>query len=978
MTAFFSLYINHNTCTDTMIASTNLETQQYPEPDATTTGNLPILTPTLEARSTAWSTETTPSKKKKKKRKKNTNSSSATADVDAALIAAATSQSPIILTSKLSAKKQLHLKKSVKHTPWYDVHELVETGRGLLLALKLFPSPQQQQPQQRPPENHGVPSSGGNLESHNADTFVPIGLTPQEYSQLQNALHRIALWRGRSDRGGRLPHAIDMTAGLAGALLMDARRTNIFPRNNNVNAKTNVDDIPITIYQLRNSYSTLLLRSVNGLADMFRHQKKSAMLSVSHCCSLAGLPLWIVDVRHDASHNDLPSLGVCRIGALESLRFWGEKFWAVLEERVWGALDETRSGVFSEKVGGNGAGNEDPGGICALAMRYLENYQKAAMTEARERKVLDKNKAMKEEKRQEMRLQQRWDQRRKAEGDTSTLNSAGHEDVVNHTAALDEVATGDTTEKIQEKEEDVLVLPSEDEKVKKKGDRKRASSEQNNNNNGGRIAWWVLGDDSDDKPKKKKKKTSEKKDNEAKSDSANVNSATNKHGETIITAIESKSTGTSAPSNENKCSTSRDIAAEFLRIVPIDISFSAALRFLVWGRSANCTLSESDNVENEEKTWIGPALLPPPASTPLSQNNNTSKEELFDNLRVMYDPFLIGMVNAYPGFLPALFVHLLDSFLCVNEAISNLATESSSDNRDGDDNYSNQLHLNSEIISKWARYIVSREFHMHFDRSVAIFFPKSMPVQDNQPAGSEPSDNANKELSEMKKSGVPENEIPQSTPETTLKENQELSTQCQPIDLKKKGRKRWSADEIKFMQSALSSESLKEMGLPLNSVCDRLVVSPQGASVANMLHWMEDILGGDRIPFMGIHTAISLPRYHALTFVEGTKYSDGRGMRNKSIIEEHHEEPSENSGQPVAQGAILSLEDMEAMLGDNDEHPDERNNTMECDDDGEIKNECAINVNIDQTMNATNTVAPWTLCKSWDACAIGVLPGYPA
>ena len=22
-------------------------------------------------------------------------------------------------------------------------------------------------------------------------------------------------------------------------------------------------------------------------------------------------------------------------------------------------------------------------------------------------------------------------------------------------------------------------------------------------------------------------------------------------------------------------------------------------------------------------------------------------------------------------------------------------------------------------------------------------------------------------------------------------------------------------------------------------------------------------------------------------------------------------------------------------------------------------------------------VAPWTLCKSWDACAIGSLPGYP-
>ena len=246
--------------------------------------------------------------KKRKKRRRG----SATSD------SAAQNDSTTLLHSSLSLKKRLFLKKLAKRTPWYDANELLEAGRGLLLAAKLFPSP--------PPAVDSVNAAGAPNEQPTATNdggpAPPPGLTPEDHQRLRTALRRVAVWRGRSERG-RLPHAIDVTAGLAGTLLADAER-----QISSGNAATNAT----APHQLRNAYAALLLRSVNGLADSYR--SKSAALSVSHACALAGLPGWIVDFRHDASHGNLPGVGVCRIAAIESLRFWGGGYWRGMEGRV--------------------------------------------------------------------------------------------------------------------------------------------------------------------------------------------------------------------------------------------------------------------------------------------------------------------------------------------------------------------------------------------------------------------------------------------------------------------------------------------------------------------------------------------------------------------------------------------------------------------------------------------------------------------
>lgn len=704
-------------------------------------------------------------KKKKKKRKKSTSDATQTGDVN---------------SSKLSLKKRQFLKKSAKQTPWYDVNELMSTGRDLLLALKLFPSP----------HDTGYASAQGTdgLVPSNA----PNGLTYDEYSQLQAALRRVALWRGRSDRGGRLPHAIDVTAGLAGVLLMDAERSrDASVVNCSIGFAHQLHGGSVSLYQLRNSYSTLLLRSVNGLADTYRHQKKSALLSVAHCCSLAGLPLWIVDVRHDASHNDLPSLGVCRIGALESLKFWKGRYWDALNEKVWG---ETLQTSLVESETADGAANDVPeAGVHTLAMDCLMKYQKAVEIEAVERQRVLYNKKIKPEKKEYQRFSQ-WQKFSRQNG-----------------------------EHVTEVGDDVMLLPDDDDDAKipeDEGSAKKQKVEDAKVN-----PWWIL---EDNKPKKKKEKKA-----------------------TEADAINEENTASDIPNIPAVASpSSRECAAELLRTTPVDVLYSTTLQYLVWGGTTK-TPSENDQATSVND---GPALLALFANKKQS-DSKMQMEDAFEEARVSYEPLIVSIAGSYPGFLSALFVHLVDSIMCLDTERKRLQNVSKNAAV-----HLNEIEWNIHCLTMWACYLLTREFQMHLDRSVAVT---------NRIVISKLNDTA------------PEPEL---------------------IDLKKKGRKKWTPWEQHFMQSPLEVSSV-----PLNSVCDRFLAH----------------LG-------------SVPSV-----------------------------PDEQSTDGVAELYLFFRQ----LLG---------KNRVYC---GISESHCGDNTPVaGATMDGQNqsNVAPWTLCKSWDACAIGTMPGFPA
>ena len=43
--------------------------------------------------------------------------------------------------------------------------------------------------------------------------------------------------------------------------------------------------------------------------------------------ALAGLPRILVDIRHEASHNELPSLALLRLGAATALAWLSQSYW---------------------------------------------------------------------------------------------------------------------------------------------------------------------------------------------------------------------------------------------------------------------------------------------------------------------------------------------------------------------------------------------------------------------------------------------------------------------------------------------------------------------------------------------------------------------------------------------------------------------------------------------------------------------------
>lgn len=64
---------------------------------------------------------------------------------------------------------------------------------------------------------------------------------------------------------------------------------------------------------LRQSYATAIIRLVNGLVDPL--QLGVFARSIASIAVQLGLPQWLVELRHAATHENLPSLELLREGA---------------------------------------------------------------------------------------------------------------------------------------------------------------------------------------------------------------------------------------------------------------------------------------------------------------------------------------------------------------------------------------------------------------------------------------------------------------------------------------------------------------------------------------------------------------------------------------------------------------------------------------------------------------------------------------
>ena len=128
-------------------------------------------------------------------------------------------------------------------------------------------------------------------------------LTDTPSSSLVSLL-QVAAWRVR----GRIPLGIDATASLWEICLQETSQ----PHSSSE-------------LSLRLQYSMSIIRLVNGIADSSQRGKVAA--SIASLASAAGLPRALVDLRHQATHNELPSLAVLRTGAGMALQWLVESYW---------------------------------------------------------------------------------------------------------------------------------------------------------------------------------------------------------------------------------------------------------------------------------------------------------------------------------------------------------------------------------------------------------------------------------------------------------------------------------------------------------------------------------------------------------------------------------------------------------------------------------------------------------------------------
>jgi len=106
---------------------------------------------------------------------------------------------------------------------------------------------------------------------------------------------QIAAWKAITS----VPHAIDSTHSLLVVILQDEQASSRLA--------------------LRQSYAAAIIRMVNGLVDPLQFGLYAR--SIASIATQLGLPLWLVELRHAATHEELPSLELLREGASQVLHF---------------------------------------------------------------------------------------------------------------------------------------------------------------------------------------------------------------------------------------------------------------------------------------------------------------------------------------------------------------------------------------------------------------------------------------------------------------------------------------------------------------------------------------------------------------------------------------------------------------------------------------------------------------------------------
>lgn len=204
------------------------------------------------------------------------------------------------------------------------------------------------------------------------------------------AVSRIMAWK---TRGGNLPHAIESTALLVDAILHHSSSSNS------------------SLFSIRAVYSAAFTRFVTGFCDIGRQKERS--LEPSSMLEMAkqmGMKAEFVALRHEATHEELPSLRRLVKATGEALEWLWRVYWSRLGEGEEEELQQARMGSVISTSTTNVAETEGRrGGEISMAEHLRDDVKgqareifKAYRAARREALKMKKKKATRDQK-EEMR-----------------------------------------------------------------------------------------------------------------------------------------------------------------------------------------------------------------------------------------------------------------------------------------------------------------------------------------------------------------------------------------------------------------------------------------------------------------------------------------------------------------------------------------------------------------------------------------------
>lgn len=139
--------------------------------------------------------------------------------------------------------------------------------------------------------------------------FVKDLLFSEDKSQKFLGVQYVHTWRAR----GAIPHYIDITA----QLIQFYEKYLFLDKNYIERAKSEEE--------MKHEGASIIIRFVNGIVDA--NQKGSVADSVTFIANKVGLHRMFVDIRHDGTHNDLPSWEILGLAVSNALDYLLETYW---------------------------------------------------------------------------------------------------------------------------------------------------------------------------------------------------------------------------------------------------------------------------------------------------------------------------------------------------------------------------------------------------------------------------------------------------------------------------------------------------------------------------------------------------------------------------------------------------------------------------------------------------------------------------